>query len=71
MSRSWWRGRAFHFTVAATVMGMMGVYLPPPPVIVQPDETTMEVDQLLESELDSWLEEVSPPDPEPRPENER
>jgi hypothetical protein len=60
--------RHFHFTIGALVLGMMGVYLPPPPVETGPDETTVAVDHLLESELDRWLEGLPRKDPRPGPE---
>jgi hypothetical protein len=68
MSRFSWSSREFHLTAAALALGMMGVYLPPPPVEFQPDETTMAVDHLLESEIDNWLESLAGMDLRPTPE---
>jgi hypothetical protein len=50
----------FHLTAAAVALALMGVYLLPPPAEFEPDEPTMAVDQLLESELENWLERLNP-----------
>jgi len=65
-----WRGRQFHLLMSAITLGLMGGYVPPPPVEIQRDEVTLAVDHLLESEIGNWLESLAPMDPRPGQETE-
>jgi hypothetical protein len=67
MSQPAGRGRGFLIHLGAVALGMMGVYLPPPPAEFQYDETAMAADQ-LEAEISAWLKRVSRTGAVPGPE---